>query len=89
MKAPGICSTDDPLPRMLIDWSGAPSPGDGPQGRQVVGILNPDGNANERRRDIHPQPFFFRDVRMSHRRRMRSKRLELRGRVGRGVPEPV
>ena len=34
MKAPGICSTDDPLARMLIDGSGAPSPGDGPQGRR-------------------------------------------------------
>ena len=34
MKAPGICSTDDPLPRMLIGGSVAPSPGDGPQGRR-------------------------------------------------------
>ena len=41
----------------------------------VVGILNPDRNANKRRRDTQPQPFFFRDVRMRHRRRMRSKRL--------------
>ena len=42
---------------------------------QVVGILNSDRNANERRRDTQPQPFFFRNVRMRHRRRMRSKRL--------------
>jgi hypothetical protein len=34
---------------------------------QVVGILNPDRNANKRRRDTQPQPFFFRDVRMRHR----------------------
>jgi hypothetical protein len=42
---------------------------------QVVGILNPDRNANQRGRDPQPQPFFFRNVRMSHRRRMRSKSL--------------
>src|ERR1700730_16156899 len=42
---------------------------------QVVGILNPDRNANERLRNTQPQPFFFRNVRMSHRRRMRSKSL--------------
>ena len=42
---------------------------------QVVGILNPDRNANKRRRDTQPQPFFFRNVRMRHRRRMRSKSL--------------
>ena len=42
---------------------------------QVVGILDPDRNANKRRRDTQPQPFLFRDVRMGHRRRMRSKRL--------------
>src|SRR5438477_12254711 len=42
---------------------------------QVVGILNPDRNSNEGRRDTQPQPFFFRNVRMRHRRRMRSKRL--------------
>src|SRR6516225_6476777 len=32
-------------------------------------------NANQRRRDTQPQPFFFRNVRMGHRRRMRSKSL--------------
>src|SRR6516164_3378135 len=42
---------------------------------QVVGILNPDRNANKRRRDAQPQPFFLRDVRMGHRRRMRGERL--------------
>src|SRR5215471_16022816 len=42
---------------------------------QVVGILNPDRNAYKRRRDTQPQSFFFRDVRMGHRRWMRSKRL--------------
>src|SRR5262249_6381822 len=42
---------------------------------QVFGILNPDRNANKRLRDTQPQSFFFRNVRMSHRRRMRSKSL--------------
>ena len=42
---------------------------------QVVGILNPDRNANKRLCDTQPQSFFFRDVRMGHRRGMRSKRL--------------
>ena len=42
---------------------------------QVVRILNPDRNANKRRRDTQPQPFFFRDVRMGHRGRMRSESL--------------
>src|SRR5580693_8735586 len=42
---------------------------------QVVGILNPDRNANQRGRDPQPQPFYFRNVRMSHRGRMRSESL--------------
>src|ERR1700724_1408732 len=42
---------------------------------QVVGILNPDRNANQSGRDPQPQPFFFRNVRMSHRGRMRSESL--------------
>ena len=42
---------------------------------QVVGILNANRNANKRLRDTQPQPLFFRNVRMRHRRRMRSKRL--------------
>src|ERR1700730_2689640 len=42
---------------------------------QVVGILNPDRNANQRGRDPQAQPFFFRNVRMSHRGRMRSESL--------------
>src|SRR5215469_12036917 len=42
---------------------------------QVVGIFNADRDANKRRRDAQPQPFFFRDVRMGHRRRMRSESL--------------
>ena len=42
---------------------------------QVVGILNPDRNANKRGRDTQPQPLLWRDVRMSHRRRMRRERL--------------
>jgi hypothetical protein len=29
---------------------------------QVFGILYPDRNANKRRRDTQPQPFFLRDV---------------------------
>src|SRR6202049_2107651 len=42
---------------------------------QVVGILNPDRNANQRGRDPQPQPLFFRNVRTSHRGRMRSESL--------------
>src|SRR5215469_7070151 len=42
---------------------------------QVVRILNPDRDANKRRRDAQPQPFFLWYVRMGHRRRMRSERL--------------
>ena len=42
---------------------------------QVVRILDPDRKANKRGRDTEPQPFYFWDVRMGHRRRMRSKRL--------------
>jgi hypothetical protein len=35
----------------------------------------PTRNANQRGRDPQPQPFFFRNVRMSHRGRMRSESL--------------
>ena len=62
----------DPAVTALTGWDEASAQSLVQIRDQVVGILNANRNANKRRRDTQQQPFFFRDVRMGHRRWMRS-----------------